>query len=43
MERNVHSGGATRRSAREGHRVKNPGGLDGWNKIKLGTAILLPV
>jgi hypothetical protein len=24
---------------REGHRVKNPGGLEGWNKLELGTAI----
>jgi hypothetical protein len=24
---------------REGHRVKNPGGVEGWNQLQLGTAI----
>jgi hypothetical protein len=35
----VNSTGMTINIPREGHRVKNPGGLEGWNKMELGTAI----
>jgi hypothetical protein len=35
----VNSTGMTINVPREGHRVKNPGGLEGWNKMQLGTAI----
>jgi hypothetical protein len=35
----VNKTGMTIHIPREGHRVKNPGGLEGWNKLTLGTAI----
>ena len=35
----VNNTGRTINIPREGHRVKNPGGLEGWNKLELGSAI----
>ena len=35
----VNKTGMTINIPREGHRVKNPGGLEGWNELTLGTAI----
>ena len=35
----VNNTGMTVNISREGHRVKNPGGLEGWNQLQLGTAI----
>lgn len=35
----VNKTGKTINIPREGHRVKNPGGLEGWNALSLGTAI----
>lgn len=35
----VNKTGMTINIPREGHRVKNPGGLEGWNQLTLGTAI----
>jgi hypothetical protein len=35
----VNSTGLTISIPREGHRVKNPGGLEGWNDMTLGGSI----
>src|SRR5262245_19075482 len=35
----VNRTGMTINIPREGHRVKNPGGLEGWKALTLGTAI----
>lgn len=35
----VNNTGMTIDVPREGHRVKNPGSLEGWNKLQLGSAI----
>jgi len=35
----VNSTGLTISIPREGHRVKNPGGLEGWNNLTLGGSI----